>query len=87
MRLSCLSKRKSLRDERLDLLLLKEVEQGDRVLSKQCWPQSFEPLDAVGDYPFPAGEKPTAGNIQPENADFTKAMTTTRTTGSQSAPA
>jgi hypothetical protein len=36
MRLSCLGKRKSLRDQRLDLLLLKEVEQGDQILSKQC---------------------------------------------------
>jgi hypothetical protein len=29
LRASCLGKRKSLRDERLDLLLLKEVKQGD----------------------------------------------------------
>jgi len=35
LRASCLGKRKSLRDERLDLLLLKEVEQGDQVLPKQ----------------------------------------------------
>src|SRR5678816_2684030 len=69
VRLSCLGKRKSLRDEWLDLLLLKEVEQGDQILSKQCRPQPFEPLDAVGDHPFPAREKPAAGNIQPENGD------------------
>lgn len=77
VRLSCLGKRKSLRDEWPDFLLLKEVEQGDQILSKQCRPQPFEPLDAVGDHPFPAREKPAAGNIQPENGDSMKAMTTT----------
>ena len=66
-----------MRDERLDLVLLKEVEQGDQILSKQRRPQPFEPLDAVGDHPFAAREKPAPGNIQPENADFTKALTTT----------
>ena len=77
VRLSCLGKRKPLRDEWRDLLLLKEVEQANQILSKQCRSQPFEPLDAVGDHPFPAREKPAAGNIQPENADFTKALTTT----------
>ncbi len=38
MRAPCLGKGKSLRDERLYLLLLKEVEQGDQILSKQCRP-------------------------------------------------
>lgn len=80
MRVSRLGKRKSLRDEWLDLLLLKEVEQGDQILSKQRRPQPFEPLNAVGNDPFAAREKPTADNIQPENTDFTKAMTTTRMT-------
>src|SRR2546425_12602233 len=77
VRVSCLGKRKSLRDERLDLLLLKEVEQGDQILSKQCRSQPFEPLDAVRDHPPPTREKPAAGNIQPENGDSMKAMTTT----------
>ena len=77
LRLSCLGKRESLRDEWLDLLLLKEVEQGDQILSKQCWPQPFERLDAVGDHPFPAREKPAASDIQPENGDSMKAITTT----------
>src|SRR5205814_489152 len=77
VRLSRLGKRKSLRDEWPDLLLLKEVEQGDQILSKQRQPQPLEPLYAVGDHPFPARKEPAAGNIQPENADFTKAMTTT----------
>lgn len=35
VRLSRLGKRKSLRNEWLDLLLLKEVKQGDQILSKQ----------------------------------------------------
>ena len=77
MRVSCLGKRKSLRDERLDLLLLKEVKQGDQILSKQCRFQPFEPLDAVEDHPFPAREKPAASNVQPENRDSTRAMATT----------
>ena len=55
MRVSRLGKRESLRDQRLDLLLLKEVKQRDQILSKQCRFQPFEPLDAVGDHPFSAG--------------------------------
>src|SRR2546425_2823822 len=69
LRVSCLGKRKLLRDERLDLLLLKEVEQGDQILSKPCRSQPFERLDAVGDHPFPAREKPAAGDIQHVNGD------------------
>ena len=80
VRLSCLGKRKSLRDERLDLLLFEQVKQGDQILSKQCRFQPFKRLDAVGDHPFPARKKPAASNIQPEDADSTKAVTTTWTT-------
>ena len=80
VRVSCLGKGQSLRDQRLDLLLLKEVEQGDQILSKPCRSQPFEPLDAVGDHPFPAREKPAASDVQPEDGDSTKAMTTTWTT-------
>ncbi len=80
MRVSCLGKRKSLRDQRFDLPLLKEVEEGDQILSKQHRSQPFEPLDAVGDHPFPAREKPAASDVQPEDGDSTKAMTTTWTT-------
>ncbi len=86
LRVSGLGKRTSLRDERLDLLLLQEVQQGDQILSKPCRSQPFEPLDAVGDHPFPATEKPAASDVQPEDGDATKAMTTTWTTGSQSPP-
>jgi hypothetical protein len=63
VRASCLGKRKSLRDERLDLSLLKEVEQGDQILAKQGGLQPFEPLDAVGDHPFPARKKPPASDV------------------------
>jgi hypothetical protein len=77
VRLSCFRKWKSLRDEGLDLLLPKEVELGDQILSEQCRPQSFDPLDAVGDHPLAAREKPAAGNVQPEDGDCTKAMATT----------
>ena len=77
VRLSCLGKRKSLRDVWLDRLLLQEVEQGDQIPSKHCRPQPFEPLDAVGHHPFPAREKPAAGNVQPEDGNRTKAMTIT----------
>ena len=63
LRVSCLGKRKSLRDERLDLLLLKEVEQGDQILPKQSRLQPFERLDAVGDDPFPARDSPGGKEI------------------------
>src|SRR5215470_11702437 len=76
LRASCLGKRKALRDEWLDLLLLKEAEQGDQILPKQSRFQPFERLDAVGDDPFPAGEKPAAGDVQGVNGDSMKAITT-----------
>ncbi len=77
VRVSRLGKRKALRDERLDLLLSKEVEQGDQILPKQSRLQPFERLDAVGDHPFPAREKPAAGDVQPEDGEPTEAITTT----------
>src|SRR6266516_3717743 len=80
LRVPCLGKRKSLRDERLDLLLLKEVKQGDQILSKPFRFQPFQRLDAVGDHPFPAREKPASGDVQPEDGGSTKALTTTWTT-------
>ena len=80
MRVSGLGKRKSLRDERRDPLLLEQVEEGDEILSKPCRSQTFEPLDAVGDHPLPAREKPATSDVQPENRDGTKPMTTTWTT-------
>src|SRR5215475_14303157 len=76
LRASRLGKRKTLRDERLDLLLLKEAEQGDQILAKQSRLQPFERLDAVGDDPFPAGEKPAAGDVQDVDRDPMKAITT-----------
>ncbi len=80
VRVSRLGKRKSLRDERLDLSLLKEIKQGDQILSKEFRLQPFERLDAVGDHPFPAWEKPAADDVQPEGSGSTIALTMTWTT-------
>ena len=80
VRMSCLGKRQSLRDQRPDFVLSKEIEQRDQILSKQCRSQPLEPLDAVEDHPFPAREKPAASDVQPEDTECTKAMTTTWTT-------
>jgi hypothetical protein len=79
MGVPCLGKGKSLRDERRDLLPVQEVKQGDQILSKEFQFQPFERLDAVGDHPFPAWEKPAASNVHPEEGDSTKALTTTGT--------
>jgi hypothetical protein len=62
VRLSGLGKRKSPRDDRLDLLPLKKFEQSDQVLAKQRRLPPFEPLDAVGDDAFAVRQQPTAGN-------------------------
>jgi len=80
VRLSSFGKRKSLRDERFDLLLLKQVQERDQILSKQSWPQPFERLDTVRDNSFPAWQKRAAGNVPDEDTDFTKAMPATGTT-------
>ena len=76
MRLSCLRDRKSLRNQRLDLLPLKEIEQSDQILPKQSRLPPFEGLDAVGDNPFPAGKKPAAGDVLRVDGDSMKAITT-----------
>jgi hypothetical protein len=80
VRVSCLGKRKSLRDQGLDLLLPEKVEQRDQVLPKQCRFYPFEPLDAVGDHAFPAWEKPAANDVQRENRDSMKATAMSWTT-------
>ena len=80
LRASGLGKRKSPRHEWLDLLLPQEFEQGEQILAKPCRLQPFEPLDAVGDHPSPAREKPAASDVQAEDRDSTKAMTTSWTT-------
>jgi len=59
---------------------LKKAKQGDQILSKEFRFQPFERLDAVGDHPFPAREKPAAGDAQPEEGGSTEALTTTRAT-------
>ena len=63
MRLSCLDKRKSPRNERLNLLLFEEVEQRDQILSEQFRSQPFQPLNTVGNHPFAAREQPAANNV------------------------
>ena len=87
MRSSCLGERKSLRDEGFDLLLPQELEEGGQILPELRWPQPLEPLNAVGDHPFPAGKEPAAGDVEPEDGDSMQAIATTRTTRSQSPPA
>src|SRR5688572_3350426 len=56
VRLSGLGERESLRNEWLDLVLLEEIQQRNQVVSKPCWFQPLEPLDAVRDHSFAAGE-------------------------------
>ena len=56
----------------MDLLLSKEVEQGDQVLSKEFRVQPFERLDAIGDHALAAREKPAAGDVQRKDGDSMK---------------
>src|SRR5262249_17400437 len=85
VRMSCLGQWKSLRNHRLDLPLLKQTKQGRQILSKQFGSETLEPLDAVGDYPFPAREKPAAGNVQGEDGNPMEAIAPTGAPSSQSA--
>jgi hypothetical protein len=77
VRLSCSRKRKLLRDQRFDLVLLKEIEQNNQVLSKPCRSSPFEPLNTIGNHPSTAGKKPPGGNVQPEDGNLTETVTTT----------
>src|ERR1041385_5970399 len=79
LRVSCLGKGQSLRDEGLDRSLSKEVQQRDQILSKHFRFQPFERLDAVRDHPFPAREKPAAGDVQPEDGTSPTPISTTWT--------
>ena len=76
MRLPRLGEGKSPRDERLDPVLLEEVEQDSQILSKPFGFDPFERLDAVGNHAFAAREKPAAGNVEPEDGGSTKTLTT-----------
>src|SRR5262245_43172432 len=67
VRASRLGKGKSLCDDRLDLLLLKEVEQRHQILAKPRRSQPLQPLDAVGGHPFPSREKPATSDVYPED--------------------
>ena len=67
------------RDERLDLLLLEQVQQGDQILLKPFRFEAFERLDALGDHAFAAREKPRADDVAPEGDGPTKVLTTPRT--------
>ena len=79
MCLFCLSQGKSLCDERLDFLLLEQLEQDSQVLSKPFRFQPFERLYTVGDYSFPAREKPASRDIEPKDSSSPKALATART--------
>ena len=76
VRLSGLPKRISACDQWLNLLLLKKVKQATQILSEPDWSQPFEPLDAVGNDPLSAWEKPSSSNIESKNAEGSKSMTT-----------
>ena len=86
MRVLCLDKRHALRDERRDLLLVQEVKQGEHILAKPGRVHPLQPLDAVGDHPFPAREQPAACDVHPEDRESTKALPTPCTTGRHTPP-
>jgi hypothetical protein len=80
LRVPSVGKRKPLRDDRLDLVLAKEVEKRNQILLEQRRFEPLERLDAVGDHPLPAWEKATSGDVQGEDGGSTKALTMTGTT-------
>src|SRR5690242_18851337 len=77
---SRLGKRKSLRDDRLDLLLPKQLKKCNQVLSKQFRFQPLERLDTVRNHPFSAREEAGASDVQAEPGGSPKAPSTTGTT-------
>ena len=66
------------RDERLDRALPEKLEQREQILTKQRWPQPFQPLDAVRDHTLAARKNPAAGDVQTEDSDWTNTMATVR---------
>ena len=77
LRLSCLGKTKSLRDEWLDLVLLEKIEESHQVPSKLRRPQSLEPLNAEENNTFPARQQHAADDVQSENTELPIAIANT----------
>lgn len=70
--------RESLSDERLELLLLKEIKERGQILAEPGWPHALEPLNAVWDQPFTAGKQPAFDNVSAKVGGQTKAMPAAR---------
>src|SRR5690242_16827418 len=84
MRMFCFPQRQPARDQRLDLLLSKEVQQGNQILTEQFGLPSLERLNAVGDQTFSARQQPPCRNIGREGGGSAKPIPTPRTAGRQS---
>src|SRR5215831_18081806 len=84
MRLSRLGERELLGDERRDLLLFEQVQQGDQVLSEQIGLEPLERLDAVGDDALPAWKNPSPGDVHAEGGGSRKTLTLARAPRCQS---
>ena len=80
----CLGKRKSLRDERRDLVLVQKIEESDQVLSKHRRSQPHEGLDAIENHPFSAWEQPAGSDVHREDGERAVAMPATGTARRQS---
>jgi hypothetical protein len=66
----------SLCDERLDLLLAQELEQGGQILSKPLRLEPFERLDTVGNHRFLPGRSRLRAMYNEKMAVSTKALAT-----------
>src|SRR6187200_3061116 len=86
LRAPCVGEGESVRNERLDPLLLKQFEQRKQVLPKQGRFETLERLNAVGDDPLPPGEKPAAGDVHRVHGDAMKPIATACTIRTQSLP-
>src|SRR5690242_1875542 len=71
------------RDQGLDLALAQEFEQGDQVLSEQSRSHALQPLDAVGNHTPPTRKQPASRDVQAEDRDAAKPVTSAGTTRSQ----
>jgi hypothetical protein len=79
VRVSRMVEREPLGDERLDLLLVEEVEQSNQVQPEPRGLEPLEPLDAVGNDPLATREEPASGDVPREVSDLAEAMTSTNT--------
>ena len=81
-----LAERQPLRDQRVDLLLLQQVEQCEQIVSEPRGFQPHEPLDTVRHHALAARQKPVLEDVPPQGGGFANGVPPARRTRNRPPP-